>query len=128
MHCQHPAAALSLHVLSWTQAYVQHPDRSTPGTTLQRTDGGTRTVWVRDASGHGLAGVALPSPLVVPGQPPPAAPLRVVELRDGVEPARVHRETHNKGRRSGRHQVKKVCYTLLILLPFMDYGGVVVRI
>jgi hypothetical protein len=55
-------------------------------------------VWVRDASCHGLAGVALPPPLVVPGQTPSAAPLRVVELRDRVEPARayVHPEkTHN---------------------------------
>lgn len=30
---------------------------------------------------------ALPAPLVVPGQPPPAAPLRVVELRQLMEPA-----------------------------------------
>lgn len=33
---------------------------------------------------------ALPAPLVVPGQPPPAAPLRVVELRQLMEPAHQH--------------------------------------
>lgn len=48
------------------------------------------TVWVRRAPGHGLAGVAPPPPLVVPGQPPPAAPLRVVELRQLMEPAHQH--------------------------------------
>ena len=51
------------------------------------------TVRVRRAPGHGVAGVALPAPLVVAGKPPPAAPLGVVELRHRVEAARMYTQT-----------------------------------
>lgn len=41
-------------------------------------------------SDEGIVGVALSPALVVPREPPPTTPLRVVELRDHMEPAPKH--------------------------------------
>lgn len=57
-------------------------------------------------SDEGIVGVALSPALVVPCEPPPTTPLRVVELRDHMEPAPKH-IFDSKNKKKSKYLLKK---------------------